>query len=71
MKPHLCSFPFFTTQTFLYNFCDVVQISLVAPNEREDIQLPANSKAVRALCVKPCSRLALFASLGKKLSVVR
>jgi hypothetical protein len=48
-----------------------VQISLVAPNEREDIQLPENTKAVRALCVKPDTRLALLASLGKKLSVVR
>ncbi|XP_076960630.1 uncharacterized protein LOC143637044 [Bidens hawaiensis] len=46
------------------------KISLVAPNEREDIHLPANTKAVRALCVKPCTRLALVASLGKKLSIV-
>ncbi|PWA59326.1 transducin/WD40 repeat-like superfamily protein [Artemisia annua] len=48
----------------------LTKISLVAPNEREDIQLPENTKAVRALCVKPDTRLALLASLGKKLSVV-
>lgn len=48
----------------------LTKISLIAPSEREDIQLPANSKAVRAVCVRPCSRLALLAFLGKKLSVV-
>ncbi|KVI08217.1 WD40-repeat-containing domain-containing protein [Cynara cardunculus var. scolymus] len=48
----------------------LTKISLVAPSDREDIQLPANSKAVRAVCVRPCSRLALLACLGKKLSVV-
>ncbi|KAI3795844.1 hypothetical protein L1987_38504 [Smallanthus sonchifolius] len=48
----------------------LTKISLVAPYEREDIHLPANTKAVRALCVRPCTRLALLASLGKKLSIV-
>ncbi|KAM0037753.1 putative E3 ubiquitin-protein ligase RFWD3 [Helianthus debilis subsp. tardiflorus] len=47
------------------------KISLLAPNEREDIHLPAYTKAVRALCVRPCTRQALVASLGKKLSIVR
>ncbi|MFS8007374.1 putative transcription factor C2H2 family [Helianthus anomalus] len=46
------------------------KISLLAPNEREDIHLPAYTKAVRALCVRPCTRQALVASLGKKLSIV-
>ncbi|XP_071707112.1 uncharacterized protein [Rutidosis leptorrhynchoides] len=48
----------------------LTKISLVDPNDREDIQLPPNTKAVRSLCVKPYSRLALLTSLGKKLSVV-
>nr|KAJ0223680.1 hypothetical protein LSAT_V11C200061470 [Lactuca sativa] len=48
----------------------LTKISLLAPSEREDIELPANTKAVRALCVRPCSRLVLLASLGKKLTVV-
>lgn len=48
----------------------LTKISLVGPDEREDIELPLNTKAVRALCVRPCSRLVLIASLGKKLSVV-
>ncbi|KAI7751055.1 hypothetical protein M8C21_008706 [Ambrosia artemisiifolia] len=46
------------------------KVSLVAPNEREDIHLPSNTKAVRALCVKPYTRHALVASLGKKLVIV-
>nr|XP_043631206.1 E3 ubiquitin-protein ligase RFWD3-like isoform X2 [Erigeron canadensis] len=48
----------------------LTKISLAAPDEREDIQLPGNTKAVMSLCVRPCSRLALLASLGRKLSVV-
>ncbi|GKE58485.1 hypothetical protein Tco_1497670, partial [Tanacetum coccineum] len=47
------------------------KISLVGPNKREDVQLPANTKSVWALCVKPGTRLALLASLGNKLSVIR
>ncbi|KAK1406453.1 hypothetical protein QVD17_41752 [Tagetes erecta] len=48
----------------------LTKINLVAPNDREDIHLPVNTKAVRALCVRPCTRLVLLASLGKKLSIV-
>ncbi|KAL8245791.1 hypothetical protein R6Q59_007007 [Mikania micrantha] len=48
----------------------LTKISLIDPSVREDIHLPSNTKAVRAVCVRPCSRLALIASLGKKLSIV-
>ncbi|XWS55880.1 hypothetical protein CRYUN_Cryun09bG0038000 [Craigia yunnanensis] len=47
------------------------KMSLVAPYERQDISLSSGTKAVRDLhiCTSDCS-LALFASLGKKLSVL-
>lgn len=46
-------------------------MSLIAPHERENIALPVNTKVVKDLCVAPHGRLALLASLGKKLSVMR
>ncbi|XP_059628355.1 uncharacterized protein LOC132271101 isoform X2 [Cornus florida] len=46
------------------------KINLINPNENEDIELPSSMKAVKDLRVSPCSRLALLASLGKKLSVL-
>ena len=47
-------------------------MSLIHPHEMEDILLPSGTKAVKDLCVSPAnSRLALLASLGKKLSVLR
>lgn len=48
----------------------LTKISLIAPHERENIQLPSSIKAVRDLHLSPHGRLALLASLGKKLSVV-
>ncbi|CAK9165614.1 unnamed protein product [Ilex paraguariensis] len=48
----------------------LTKMSLIAPDEREDIQLPVSTKAVKDLHVSPHGRLALFASLGKKLSVL-
>ncbi|KAJ4977806.1 hypothetical protein NE237_008586 [Protea cynaroides] len=49
----------------------LTKISLIYPDEREDIHLPHNTKAVRDLHVSPCSsKLALLASLGKKLSIL-
>ncbi|KAL6987345.1 RING-type E3 ubiquitin transferase [Sarracenia purpurea var. burkii] len=46
------------------------KMSLIAPHERENIQLPFSTKAVRDLRVAPHGRLTLLASLGKKLSVI-
>ena len=48
-----------------------LQISLVAPHDRLDMQLPSNTKAVRDLRFSPRDRLLLVASLGKKLSIIR
>ncbi|KAF6171454.1 hypothetical protein GIB67_017978 [Kingdonia uniflora] len=49
----------------------LTKISLIYPYESENIHLPPNTKAVRDLRVSPRSdRLALVASIGKKLSVV-
>ncbi|KAK8496078.1 hypothetical protein V6N13_035098 [Hibiscus sabdariffa] len=49
----------------------LTKTSLVAPYMREDIPLPFGTKAVRDLHICPSgSSLALFASLGKKLSVL-
>lgn len=47
------------------------QINLICPLESEDIQLPQSTKAIKDLCVSPCGRLTLLASLGKKLSILR
>lgn len=49
----------------------VQQINLINPHESEDIQLSPSTKAVKDLQVSPCGRLALLASLGKKLSILR
>ncbi|XAR69148.1 hypothetical protein NMG60_11000632 [Bertholletia excelsa] len=48
----------------------LTKMSLMAPYEREDVQLPVNTKAVRDLSVAPDGKRVLVASLGKKLSVV-
>ena len=49
-----------------------LQMSLISPHEIEDILLPSGTKAVKDLRVSPAKcRLALLASLGKKLSVLR
>ncbi|GMP50302.1 hypothetical protein CsSME_00016974 [Camellia sinensis var. sinensis] len=48
----------------------LTKMSLIAPYERENIDLPVSTKAVRDLRVAPHGRLALLASLGKKLSVI-
>ncbi|KAL7248044.1 hypothetical protein ACSBR2_002862 [Camellia fascicularis] len=48
----------------------LTKMSLIAPHERENIDLPVSTKAVRDLRVAPHGRLALLASLGKKLSVI-
>ncbi|KAL5717009.1 RING-type E3 ubiquitin transferase [Ranunculus cassubicifolius] len=47
------------------------KISLVYPYDSENIQLPPSTKAVKDVHISPCAeRLALFASLGKKLSIL-
>ncbi|XWS59622.1 hypothetical protein CRYUN_Cryun08bG0137900 [Craigia yunnanensis] len=49
----------------------LTKMSLVAPYERQDISLPSGTKAVRDLRICPSNgSLVLFASLGKKLSVL-
>ncbi|KAK9127527.1 hypothetical protein Syun_016324 [Stephania yunnanensis] len=49
----------------------LTKISLMYPYDSENIPLAPSIKAVKDLRVSPCSgRLALFASLGKKLSVL-
>ncbi|XWS43549.1 hypothetical protein CRYUN_Cryun16bG0113600 [Craigia yunnanensis] len=49
----------------------LTKMSLVAPYERLDISLPSGTKAVRDLRICPSDgSLVLFASLGKKLSVL-
>ncbi|KAL1822696.1 hypothetical protein ACET3Z_009474 [Daucus carota] len=48
----------------------LTKISLVAPHDRLDMQLPSNTKAVRDLRFSPRDRLLLVASLGKKLSII-
>ena len=47
-----------------------LQINLINPRENEDIQLPPSTKAVKDIQISPCGRLALLASLGKKLSIL-
>ncbi|KAL3536228.1 hypothetical protein ACH5RR_004689 [Cinchona calisaya] len=48
----------------------LTKISLLAPYERENIQLPLSTRVVKDLRVSPHAKLALLASLGKKLSVL-
>ncbi|KAK3036370.1 hypothetical protein RJ639_032139 [Escallonia herrerae] len=48
----------------------LTKVSLIDPLEKENIELPLSTKAVRDLRASPHSRLALVATLGKKLSVV-
>lgn len=56
--------------TGLGGLCALTKISLIAPHNRADIQLPANMKAVKDLRFSPHDRLLLVASLGKKLSII-
>ncbi|PWA38955.1 E3 ubiquitin-protein ligase RFWD3 [Artemisia annua] len=46
------------------------KINMMNPQRKEEIILPAGTKAVKDLHISPCGRLALFASLGKKLSII-
>ncbi|KAK2981190.1 hypothetical protein RJ640_007124 [Escallonia rubra] len=48
----------------------LTKVSLIDPHEKENIELPSSTKAVRDLRASPHSRLALVATLGKKLSVI-
>ncbi|KAA8518707.1 hypothetical protein F0562_016519 [Nyssa sinensis] len=48
----------------------LTKMSLIAPHETENIQLPVSTKAVKDLRVSPHGRLTLLAFLGKKLSVL-
>ncbi|KAK4396402.1 hypothetical protein Sango_1476800 [Sesamum angolense] len=48
----------------------LTKVSLLSNNDKEDIWLPENTKAVKDLQVSPHARLVLLASLGKKLSVL-
>ncbi|OVA06945.1 zinc finger protein [Macleaya cordata] len=48
----------------------LTKISLRYPYESENISLPPSTKAIRDLHVAPSGRHALFASLGKKLSIL-
>ncbi|TXG49979.1 hypothetical protein EZV62_025854 [Acer yangbiense] len=49
----------------------LTNISLIHPHESEDILLPSSTKAIKDLHFSPFNHsLALFASLGKKLSVL-
>ena len=57
-------------------FCCSTQISLLSPNAVQTIALPDDSGAVKDLHFSPVDaalpgRLALLASLGKKLSIFR
>lgn len=47
-------------------------MSLISPFEMQDIVLPSSANGIRDLHISPFdSRQALYASLGKKLSVLR
>ena len=47
-------------------------MSLIPPFEMEDILLPSTTNGIRDLHISPSnSSLALYASIGKKLSVLR
>ncbi|GER54283.1 transducin/WD40 repeat-like superfamily protein [Striga asiatica] len=48
----------------------LTKVCVLHSNEKEDIRLPENTKAVKDLRLSPDARLVLLASLGKKLSVV-
>lgn len=48
----------------------LTKMSLFSPREQDNMLLPSSIKAVRDLHVSPFGRLALLASMGKKLSVV-
>ncbi|KAJ8421409.1 hypothetical protein Cgig2_012296 [Carnegiea gigantea] len=48
----------------------LTKMSLFSPQEQDNMQLPSTIKAVRDLHVSPFGRLALLASMGKKLSLV-
>lgn len=46
------------------------KINMMNPIRSEQIVLPMSTKAVKDLHISPCGRLALLASLGKKLSII-
>ncbi|CAA0830327.1 Transducin/WD40 repeat-like superfamily protein [Striga hermonthica] len=48
----------------------LTKVNMLYSNEKEDIQLPENTKVVKDLRFSPDARLVLLASLGKKLSVI-
>lgn len=48
----------------------LTKMSLFSPQEQDNMQLPSTIKAVRDLHVSPFGRLALLASMGKKLSLL-
>ncbi|KAL8040368.1 hypothetical protein ABFX02_10G093600 [Erythranthe guttata] len=48
----------------------LTKVSMLSNDEREDIRLPENTKAIKDLEVSPHATLVLLASLGKKLSVL-
>ncbi|XP_047335250.1 E3 ubiquitin-protein ligase RFWD3-like isoform X2 [Impatiens glandulifera] len=48
----------------------LTKVSMVDPNAKEDIELLANTKAIKDLHLSPDGKLVLLASLGKKLSVI-
>ncbi|KAL8125996.1 hypothetical protein AgCh_013331 [Apium graveolens] len=56
--------------TGLGGLCALTKISLIAPRDRADMQLPANTKVVKDLRFSPHDKLLLVASLGKKLSII-
>ncbi|XP_027157422.1 uncharacterized protein LOC113758950 [Coffea eugenioides] len=49
---------------------ELTKISLLAPHARENIQLPLSTRVIKDLRISPHAKLALLASLGKKLYVL-
>ena len=50
----------------------MLQVSLIPPHEKQDIVLPSYIKSIKDLHISPSDgSLALLASLGQKLSVLR
>ncbi|CAH9063042.1 unnamed protein product [Cuscuta epithymum] len=48
----------------------LTKMSLFSQHEKQDIELPLNTKAIKDIHISPYDRLVLLASLGKKLSVL-
>lgn len=59
------------SRLYLIHIFELIQINMINPGGSEKIQLPMSTKAVKDLHLSPCGRLALLASLGKKLSIIR